>query len=43
MRILLLGSHMNYNLEQYVHMNLVKLGHEVRFKTINTTEKNSAS
>jgi spore maturation protein CgeB len=31
MRILLLGSHMNYNLEHYVYMNLVKLGHEVRF------------
>ena len=31
MKILLLGSHMNYNLEQYVYMNLVKLGHEVRF------------
>jgi spore maturation protein CgeB len=31
MRILVLGSHMNYNLEHYVYMNLVKLGHEVRF------------
>jgi spore maturation protein CgeB len=31
MKILLLGSHMNYNLEHYVYMNLVKLGHEVRF------------
>ena len=31
MRILLLGSHMNYNLEHYVYMNLIKLGHEVRF------------
>jgi spore maturation protein CgeB len=31
MRILLLGSHMNYNLEHYVYMNLVKLGHEVKF------------
>jgi spore maturation protein CgeB len=31
MRILILGSHMNYNLEHYVYMNLVKLGHEVRF------------
>jgi spore maturation protein CgeB len=31
MRVLLLGSHMNYNLEHYVYMNLVKLGHEVRF------------
>ena len=31
MKILLLGSHMNYNLEQYVYMNLVKLSHEVRF------------
>jgi|YelNatPaOPRAMG01_1025707.scaffolds.fasta_scaffold01671_24 spore maturation protein CgeB len=31
MRVLLLGSHMNYNLEHYVYMNLVKLGHEVKF------------
>jgi len=31
MRVLLLGSHMNYNLEHYVYMNLVKLGHEVEF------------
>jgi spore maturation protein CgeB len=31
MRILLLGSHMNYNLEHYVYMNLVKLGYEVKF------------
>jgi len=31
MRILLLGSHMNYNLEHYAYMNLVKLSHEVRF------------
>jgi len=31
MRILLPGSHMNYNLENYVYMNLVKLGHEVKF------------
>jgi len=31
MKILLLGSHMNYNLEHYVYMNLAKLGHEVRF------------
>jgi spore maturation protein CgeB len=31
MRVLLLGSHKNYNLEHYVYMNLVKLGHEVRF------------
>ena len=31
MRILLLGSHINYNLEHYVYTNLVKLGHEVRF------------
>jgi spore maturation protein CgeB len=31
MKVLLLGSHMNYNLEHYVYMNLVKLGHEVRF------------
>ena len=31
MKILLLGSHMNYNLEHYVYMNLVKLGHTVNF------------
>jgi hypothetical protein len=31
MRMLLLSSHMNYNLEHYVYMNLVKLGHEVKF------------
>ena len=31
MKILLLGSHMNYNLEHYVYMNLVRLGHEVKF------------
>ena len=31
MRVLLLGSHKNYNLEHYVYMNLVKLGHGVRF------------
>jgi spore maturation protein CgeB len=31
MKILLLGSHLNYNLEHYVYVNLVKLGHEVRF------------
>jgi len=31
MRVLLLGSHTNYNLEHYVYMNLVKLGHEVKF------------
>jgi spore maturation protein CgeB len=31
MRVLLLGSHMNYNLEHYVYMNLVKLDHEVKF------------
>ena len=31
MKILLLGSHTNYNLEHYVYMNLVKLGHEVMF------------
>jgi len=30
MKALLLNSHMNYILEHYVHMNLVKLGHEVR-------------
>jgi len=31
MRVLLLGSHINYNLEHYVYMNLVKLGYEVKF------------
>lgn len=31
MKILLLGSHMHYNLEHYVYMNLFKLGHEVKF------------
>ncbi|RSN74929.1 MAG: hypothetical protein DSO07_12680 [Thermoproteota archaeon] len=31
MKVLLLGSHMHYNLEHYVFMNLVKLGHEVEF------------
>jgi spore maturation protein CgeB len=31
MKTLLLGSHMNYNLEHYVYMNLARLGHEVRF------------
>ena len=31
MKVLLLGSHMNYNLEHYVYMNLKKLGHEVKF------------
>ncbi|MEM3833357.1 MAG: glycosyltransferase [Thermoprotei archaeon] len=31
MKVLLLGSHMNYNLEHYVYMNLVRLGHDVRF------------
>lgn len=31
MKILLLGSHLNYNLEHYVKMNLEKMGHEVVF------------
>jgi spore maturation protein CgeB len=31
MRVLLLGSHMNYNLEHYTYMNLLKLGHDVEF------------
>ncbi|MEM0126274.1 MAG: DUF3880 domain-containing protein [Candidatus Bathyarchaeia archaeon] len=31
MKVLLLGSHMNYNLEHYVYMNLVRLGHDARF------------
>jgi spore maturation protein CgeB len=31
MKILLLGSHLNYNLEHYVYTNLVKLGHELKF------------
>jgi hypothetical protein len=29
-KVLLLGSHMNYNLEHYVYMNLIGLGNEVR-------------
>ena len=31
MKVLLLGSHLNYNLEHYVYMNFERLGHEVRF------------
>ena len=31
MKILLLGSHLNYNLEHYVYVNLAKLGHKVKF------------
>jgi len=31
LKILLLGSHLNYNLEHYVKMNLEKMGHEVVF------------
>lgn len=30
MKILLLGSHLNYNLEHHIYMNLEKLGYEVR-------------
>lgn len=31
LKILLLGSHLNYNLEHYVYMNLARLGYDVRF------------
>ncbi len=31
MKIPILGSHREYNLDHYVYMNLIKLGHEVMF------------